>query len=107
MPLKTVADILSINFSGPQKYRIECRVVDYKPDDIRDFTKRFCSTCLEGMENTDVKLCDKCGTQENEEDFFNYTWKFALLVEGRDGERMPVIVYGEKASELLNITPVK
>lgn len=77
-----------------RNYRIYCRVIDYLPKNLADFS----------VPN------DPTGTQQ-ERGYENTTkpwiWRFALLVQGTDGAQMRVIVEGEDAVYLLKIDAVE
>ncbi|KAF8249669.1 hypothetical protein K440DRAFT_204851 [Wilcoxina mikolae CBS 423.85] len=65
-----------------RKYRIFCKVIDFLPRNLEDFAKAVID---EEEKNSEQKWC----------------WRFSLLVEGRCGATLPVIVEGKDGEYLL------
>lgn len=89
-PVTLIGDILEMDlgdrFYMNLKYHIVCKVIEFKPDNLADFTK------FEVPEGFSKK---------------RWRWRFALLVEGRDGNVMRLIVMDEDAEYLLKMEPTK
>jgi len=79
-----------------RKYHLFCRVVDYLPQNLEDFAKPY-------VDNND----DDSSTLEEKGSEQKWCWRFALLVVGRYGAQLPIIVEGKEAEYLLQFQPTK
>lgn len=80
------------------QYHIFCKVIDFLPNDIHDFSVKLDAGEVESEGENDADL-----------DTPNYgdpkwIWKFMLLVEGLDGAKMQVVVSGKEAEYFLKVT---
>lgn len=98
-PITPISEILKpTDTTAPfvnRNYRIYCRVIDYLPKNLADFSVPNDSTSTQ--------------QERNDEDTITkpWVWRFALLVQGTDGAQMRVIVEGDDAVHLLKMDPVK
>ena len=99
-PIGTILKLAHDN----RKYQIVSKVIDFIPQTIENFAKLV-----------EVELSDEEPeyNQTNEKDVamntpekdvaMKWVWRFAILVEGRDGNTLRVIVEGKNAEYLLNL----
>jgi protection-of-telomeres protein 1 len=90
MPYTSIREILERRLPKGQaydnrKYHIVGKVIDFLPKKMEDFSRPV--------------LVDGSDSSDEEE----WEWRFALLVEGRDGYQIQVIVTGRDAEYLLNL----
>lgn len=78
-----------------RNYRIYCRVIDYLPKNLADFS----------VPNDPVD--HEQGDCSEDKTAKHWIWRFALLVQGADGAQMRVIVEGEGAVYLLKMDPTE
>jgi protection-of-telomeres protein 1 len=76
-----------------RKYHIVAKVIDFLPKKMKDFAKPV---------PVDESNSDNANDHRNTEPA-EWEWRFALLVEGRDGHQIQVIVSGKEAEYLLNL----
>lgn len=76
-----------------QNYRIYCRVIDYLPKNLADFS----------VPNDSLNSQDYNGDKTAKP----WIWRFALLVQGADEAQLRVIVEGDDAVYLLKMDAVK
>ncbi|KAF8535089.1 hypothetical protein BDD12DRAFT_364871 [Trichophaea hybrida] len=71
-----------------RKYCIFCKVIDFRPCNLEDFAKAV----IDDDDNDD---------EEGKNSEQKWCWRFSLLVEGRCGATLPVIVEGKDGEYLL------
>lgn len=83
-----------------KKYRAVCRIIDFMPERVEDFTRVIedDQTNQDSDEEIDIDRFNGVDVSKK------WIWRFALLVEGLDGELMPLIVDGKDADHLLKLT---
>lgn len=83
-----------------RKYQIVCKVVDFMPQDV----ERFCTLVDTDETPSSSSSSSQCSDQPLQETTAQkWVWRFALLVKGRDGEEMRIIVEGTNAEFLLRL----
>jgi protection-of-telomeres protein 1 len=95
-PVTSIRDILKPPHSGERyenrKYRILCKVIDYRPHNLADFAQPEEPSDGDSDESITPSLPSK-----------KWVWRFALLVQGEDDEALRVIVADKGAEFLLNM----
>lgn len=94
MPFTSIREILEMQLPeqgyNNRKYHIIGKVVDFLPKKMEDFARSV------EPEESDSEADE---TSKEEE----WEWRFALLVQGRDGHHIQVIVSGKEAQYLLDL----
>ncbi|KAL7269394.1 hypothetical protein RUND412_007951 [Rhizina undulata] len=110
-PITLIGDIVHIADSDKpfsnKKYHIYCRIIDYMPHNLEDFSK----PCKKKVRNAQTGGPDTGSNYKNSGDDLlendnthgEWVWRFAFLLQGQDDVVLRVIVEGEDADYLLKI----
>ncbi|KAI5810932.1 hypothetical protein DFH27DRAFT_605009 [Peziza echinospora] len=87
-------------------YRTVCRVIDYIPHDLKNFCvlkeqKARRKSVGKKRHFSEDEDSDEEDTEDSESEVWE--WRFALLVEGQDGETLKLMMNNESAEFLLNM----
>lgn len=103
-PSQPVTSISELRSLAPDhyvnnRYRIRCRVVDFRPTNILDFSKLEEET--EDEDDSDQEM----GMVRRPEK--NWQWRFAVQVEDEEGQKLQVIIHEKEAEYLLKFEAVE
>ncbi|KAI8138580.1 hypothetical protein BJV82DRAFT_630446 [Fennellomyces sp. T-0311] len=85
---KAISDVLN-DTDIPLLYKMRAKVVDYKPYNVTDWVRIWCSTCGNSYPSSTAQ-CGECKTPIN-----SYILQGAFLVEDSKLDKMILYVYGE------------
>jgi hypothetical protein len=126
VPITAVGEILvplqaldGTDSTGPgkrpqaHKYRTVGRMIDFWPADLRDFCQPFCYVCSNTFQPAAPRdlashaHCTLCDAKRDKDDSAHYEFAFTTLLEGHDGECLPVIWSGNEVEALLDDTALE
>ncbi|TFK94811.1 hypothetical protein K466DRAFT_508902 [Polyporus arcularius HHB13444] len=97
-------DDVKASDSCPGVFRVQARVVDFFPDNLRDCIVLQCTSCKEIIPKT-RRMCTKCDDAMEDESFARAFYQLFFRIADDDGSTLDVSVSDKRCSVLKDIEP--
>ncbi|RPD66503.1 hypothetical protein L226DRAFT_609332 [Lentinus tigrinus ALCF2SS1-7] len=88
----------------PGVFRVQARVVDFFPDDLRDCVVLRCTSCNETIPKT-RRMCTKCDDAMEDDSFVRAFYQLCFRIADEDGTTLDVSVSDQRCSVLKDLEP--